>query len=120
MKTFFRNIHLYLSLAAGLVIMICCFTGAVLVFEKELQEALNHDRYYVKKESLHLPIETLITKVKEQYKGAKISSVKVYSNPERSVEIGVSIRDGKDKKIANEGSSKQQTNKAKNQKSDSW
>lgn len=91
MKVFFRNIHLYLSLAAGLVIMTCCFTGAILVFEKELQEAFNHDRYFVKQESLHLSIEKLITNVKQKFPAAKIASVKVYPDPERSVEIGVSI-----------------------------
>lgn len=91
MKVFFRNIHLYLSLAAGLVIMTCCFTGAILVFEKELQEAFNHDRYFVKQESLQLPIEKLINNVKQKFPTAKIASVKVYPNPKRSVEIGVSI-----------------------------
>ena len=44
MKIFFRRIHLYLSLAAGLVILIACLTGAILVFEKEAQMALHRDR----------------------------------------------------------------------------
>lgn len=91
MKVFFRNIHLYLSLAAGLVIMTCCFTGAILVFEKELQEAFNHERYFVKQESLQLPIEKLITSVKQKFPAAKTASVKIYPDPKRSVEIGVSI-----------------------------
>src|SRR5689334_3532291 len=91
MKNFFRNIHLYLSLATGLVIMTCCFTGAILVFEKELQEAFNHSRYYVKQQNLQLPIERLISSVKQKYPTAKIASVKIYPDPERSVEIGLSI-----------------------------
>ena len=91
MKVLFRNIHLYLSLAAGLVIMTCCFTGATLVFEKELQEAFNHERYFVKQESLQFPIEKLIATVKQKYPAAKIASVKIYTDPKRSVEIGVSI-----------------------------
>ncbi|HSU50586.1 MAG TPA: PepSY-associated TM helix domain-containing protein [Segetibacter sp.] len=91
MKRFFRNIHLYLSLAAGLIIMTCCFSGAILVFEKELQEALHHDRYFVKKESLQLPIETIIHNVKAKYPAAKIASVKVYSDPTRSVEVSASL-----------------------------
>ena len=91
MKVFFRNIHLYLSLAAGLVIMTCCFTGAVLVFEKELQEAFNHDRYFVKQENLQLPLEKLVESVKQKFPTAKISSVKIYPDPARSVEVSVSI-----------------------------
>src|SRR5215210_750903 len=93
MKVFFRNIHLYLSLAAGLVIMSCCFTGSILVFEKELQEAFNHDRYFVKQEKIQLPIGQLIGNVKQKYPPVEIASVKIYPNPERSVEIGVSIPD---------------------------
>src|SRR3954463_3357175 len=91
MKVFFRNIHLYLGLAAGLVIMTCCFTGAVLVFEKELQEIFHKDRYFVEQQSARLPIEQLISNVKQQYPKAKIASVKIYPEPTRSVEIGVSM-----------------------------
>ena len=91
MKVFFRTIHLYLGLAAGLVIMTCCFTGAVLVFEKELMEAFNKDRYFVKKQNVHLPVEQLISNVKQKYPAARIASAKLYPNPERSVEIGVSL-----------------------------
>ena len=110
MKVFFRNIHLYLSLAAGLVIMTCCFTGAVLVFEKELQEAFNHNRYFVKKEGLFLPLEQLTSNVKQQYPAAKIASVKIYSNPLRSVEIGVSLPE-KGKK---EGTEREKTSRKSN------
>lgn len=97
MKIFFRNIHLYLSLAAGLVIMVACFTGAVLVFEKELQEAFNHDRYYVEKQQTQLPVEKLVAAVKEKVPGAKISGVKIYTDPTRSVEISISKPQGKNK-----------------------
>src|SRR3990170_4797818 len=96
MKVFFRSIHLYLGLAAGLVIMTCCFTGAVLVFEKELQEAFHHDRYYVKEQNSHLPIQQMISSVKQKYPAAKISSVKIYPDATRSVEIGVSIVEKRD------------------------
>ncbi len=92
MKLSFRNIHLYLSLAAGLVIMTCCFTGAILVFEKELQEAFNRERYFVKQESLQLPIEKLITNVKQRFPAAKIASVKIYPNPNRSRRPGCKQR----------------------------
>jgi uncharacterized iron-regulated membrane protein len=93
MKLFFRNIHLYLSLAAGLVIMSCCFSGAILVFEKELQEGLNKERYFVQERGLHLPLQQLIDNVKEKNPTATIASVKVYPNAARSVEIGLSLAD---------------------------
>jgi uncharacterized iron-regulated membrane protein len=91
MKVFFRNIHLYLSLAAGLVIMTCCFTGAVLVFEKELQEGIHPNRYFVKQEKLQLPIARLLEKVAQKYPAAKVNAVKLYPDPTRTIEVSVSI-----------------------------
>ena len=36
MKRIFRKIHLWLSVPFGIVITLVCFSGAMLVFEKEL------------------------------------------------------------------------------------
>jgi uncharacterized iron-regulated membrane protein len=110
MKVFFRNIHLYLGLAAGLVIMTCCFTGAALVFEKELQEIFHKDRYFVQQQSAHLPLEQLITNVKKQYPEAKIASVKIYPAPSRSVEIGVSMPSKEDGKQPGKRKGRQERN----------
>ena len=91
MKVFFRRIHLYLSLAAGLVILICCLTGAILVFEKDLQMALNKDRYYVDAAGEKLPVTALVKKVKDSFPNAKINAVKLYAKAERSAEINVAF-----------------------------
>jgi uncharacterized iron-regulated membrane protein len=87
MKIFFRRIHLYLSLAAGLVILTACLTGAIMVFEKDLQMALNHHRYYVAREEKKQPFAVLIKNVKDQFPGYKVNSVKVYDDPKRSAEF---------------------------------
>lgn len=100
MKVFFRRIHLYLSLAAGLVILVACLTGAILVFEKEAQMALNKGRYYVKATGLKLPLEQLMAGVKQQYPGAKVGGVKVYEDATRSAELNVTLKkeEGKETK----------------------
>lgn len=49
MKKKFRQIHLWLSVPFGIIISILCLSGAALVFENEITEALNHDFYYVEK-----------------------------------------------------------------------
>lgn len=71
--------------------MTACFTGAVLVFEKELQQAFNQDRYFVKPSGTLLPPEQLISSVKQKAPGAKVSGIKIYADPERTVEIGLSL-----------------------------
>lgn len=87
MKKFFRNIHLYLSLVTGLVIAVVCFTGAVLVFEKEMQMSLYPERYRVTPGAARVPLEQLIAGVRKTVPGAKVTSVKVYDDPSRSVEV---------------------------------
>ena len=91
MKIFFRNIHLYLSLIAGLVIAVVCFTGAVLVFEKELEQQLHPERYFVTPVSTpRLSVEQLVAAVQQQAgPKAKIAGVKVYADPARTVEVSL-------------------------------
>lgn len=91
MKIFFRRIHLYLGLAAGLVILICCLTGAILVFEKDLQMALNKKRYYVEEGSGRIPADQLVEKVKLTYPEAKVTGIKLYTATNRSAEIAATI-----------------------------
>lgn len=92
MKIFFRRIHLYLSLAAGLVIFTCCLTGAILVFEKDIQMALNKNRYYVLPEETKLPLEQLANTAKQNIHQGNINGIKAYTDNARSVEISMSMR----------------------------
>lgn len=98
MKVFFRRIHLYLSLVAGLVIMTCCFTGAVLVFQKELEQMFHKSRYTVKAEGRKLSLDSLVSNVKKAYPKAKVAGIRVYDDAERSAEVSVTIPDKKEKK----------------------
>jgi uncharacterized iron-regulated membrane protein len=104
MKVFFRRIHLYLSLAAGLVILVACLTGAILVFEKEAQMALNKDRYFVEANGQKMALEQMVAGVKQQYPGAKVNGVKVYEDPSRSAELNVTLKSKEEKpKAAGKG-----------------
>jgi uncharacterized iron-regulated membrane protein len=97
MKVFFRRIHLWLSLAAGCVILICCLTAALLVFQKELEQAFHADRYFVAKGTQKLSADKLIDAVKKNNKDVKINSIKIYADHKRSVEIKYFHRTGKAK-----------------------
>jgi uncharacterized iron-regulated membrane protein len=92
MKSFFRTIHLYLSLVSGIFIMMACFTGSILVFEQEIQHALYHDRYFVAQQSaVQLPVETVLDGFKKSYPEAKLSGVKIYADPSRNLEIALTM-----------------------------
>jgi uncharacterized iron-regulated membrane protein len=98
MKVFFRRIHLYLSLAAGIVILIACLTGAILVFEKDLQMAFNNNRYYVEGSGEKLPLSVLVQNVKNKFAGNQVTAVKVYADPSRSAEVNISATQKKEAK----------------------
>lgn len=98
MKVFFRRIHLYLGFAAGLVILICCLTGAILVFEKDLQMAFNKDRYYVEAVGTKLPADSLVSQVKQVFPDAKVNGIKLYEAADRSAEVSVGFPPKKDNK----------------------
>lgn len=89
MKTVFRNIHLYLSLAAGIIIFCSCLTGTILVFEEEIEHALHHNRYYAEPSGARLPVSQLVFNAVKEVPKAKPTSVKVYAEADRTVEIGL-------------------------------
>ncbi|MVN21368.1 PepSY-associated TM helix domain-containing protein [Mucilaginibacter arboris] len=101
MKKFFRSIHLYLSLAAGIFIFCSCLTGTIMVFEEEIEHALHHNRYYVQPEATRLPLSQLVFNTIKEVPKAKLANVKVYTEADRTVEIGLIVpekKGGKDGK----------------------
>lgn len=87
MKIFFRRIHLYLGLVTGVIVMITCLTGAILVYEKELQEWLHPKRYFnSSKVPDTLSADSLIALV-ESATQQQAKSIKLYENPGRNVEV---------------------------------
>ncbi|SDX63638.1 PepSY-associated TM helix domain-containing protein [Hymenobacter psychrophilus] len=92
MKLFFRTIHLYLSLASGFVVAIVCFTGGVLVFEKELEQAWHPERYFVAPPAANAPrqpLSQLTAAAQAARPGARITGLKVYADPTRTVELSL-------------------------------
>lgn len=91
MRKFFKQAHIWFSLPLGIVISIICFTGAVLIFEKEITEAVQRDYYRVEPTSATtLPIEELLSKIEPTLEdGRRITGVTVYDDPERSYKVGI-------------------------------
>ena len=92
MRKIFRNIHLWLSVPFGILITLICFSGAALVFEKEVMELCHRDLYFVKKvEAAPLPMEQLMTKVAATLPDSvSVTGVNVSSDPERAYQVTLS------------------------------
>lgn len=96
MRKVFRKIHLWLSVPLGLIIAIICFTGAILVFEEQVTQLANRHLYYVENPgSQPLPVGTLVEKVESlPTKGASITGVTIYPQPDRSYQVNLSAPKG--------------------------
>ena len=96
MRKAFRKIHLWLSVPLGLIIAIICFTGAILVFEDQITQLANRHLYYVENPgSQPLPVGTLVEKVESlPTKGASITGVTIYPQPDRSYQVNLSAPKG--------------------------
>lgn len=79
MKKLFKQLHLWLSIPFGIVITILCGTGAIMVFEKELQQMSNPSRYYANEvKGEPMPLSQLLPTVKKQLPDTmNISSVTI-------------------------------------------
>lgn len=86
-----RKLHLWLSIPFGIIITIICLSGALLVFEKELNELIYRDRYFVKgvKDS-PLPIIDIVDKVNSQQTGYTVNSIQIPSNVNQNYTVGLS------------------------------
>ena len=92
MRKIFRNIHLWLSVPFGILITLICFSGAALVFEKEVMELCHRELYFVKKvEAAPLPMEQLMTKVAATLADSvSVTGVNISSDPERAYQVTLS------------------------------
>jgi uncharacterized iron-regulated membrane protein len=97
MKVFFRRIHLYLALAAGLVFFVQCLSGTVLIFEEEITHAVHPERYTiaVPASQPRLPLAQLASQFQQANPKSKVLGFKVYADPARTVELA--YRDSKAK-----------------------
>ena len=92
MKKIFRKIHLWLSVPFGLIITLVCFSGAMLVFENEVNEWFRRDLYYVEtvKES-PLPMDKLLEKVATTLPDSvSVTGVSISSDPGRAFQVSLS------------------------------
>ena len=92
MKKIFRKIHLWLSVPFGLIITLVCFSGAMLVFENEVNEWFRRDLYYVEtvKES-PLPMDKLREKGATTLPDSvSVTGVSISSDPGRAYQVSLS------------------------------
>src|SRR5690606_26556259 len=95
-RKLFRDIHLWLGLSSGLIIVAVCLSGTIYVFNTELTEMAAPHLHKVKidKEKLRMPAEAFMDKIKNE-SGGRITSVSIYADPERTYQYITKTKDDK-------------------------
>ncbi|MGN0211327.1 MAG: PepSY-associated TM helix domain-containing protein [Muribaculaceae bacterium] len=91
-KKIFRKIHLWLSVPFGIVLTLICFSGAMLVFEKEITEWCRHDVYFVNEvKGEPMTLDALMEKVAATLPDSvEITGVTVSADADRTLEVTLS------------------------------
>ncbi|MBC8984879.1 PepSY domain-containing protein [Pedobacter sp. N36a] len=94
-RKLFNDVHLWIGLASGIIVILVCLSGTLYVFNTELKEMANPELYKVTAPSgaNPMPIESLIKQVKERT-GGKVVSVKIPADPNRTYQFMVKIKEG--------------------------
>ncbi|MNK14847.1 hypothetical protein D3C87_329780 [compost metagenome] len=102
-RKFFNDIHLWIGLASGIIVILICLSGTLYVFNTELREMASPELYKVKSDNgaKPMPVEELIAKVKA-ITGGKVASVKISADPNRSYQFMVRLRDKEEGKKGSE------------------
>ena len=92
MKRIFRKIHLWLSVPFGIVITLVCFSGAMLVFEKELTRLSGEDIYKVEKtDGSPLSVDSVAAVVARTLpEGVRVTGVTVGGDPVEAYKVNLS------------------------------
>lgn len=88
----FRNIHLWLSVPFGIIITLICFSGAMLIFEPEITQAVRSDVYRVQAVGEQpLPMEELMQTVKAALPDSvSVTGVTVFNEKDRTYQVNLS------------------------------
>lgn len=87
-RKFLNDIHLYAGLISGLIVIAVCFSGTIYVYNTEIRETADSDRYFVEVTGEKKSLDELKSQVEAELEG-EVVSVNVFQAEDRSVQFGV-------------------------------
>ena len=93
MQNSLKKIHLWLSIPVGLIITVICFTGAVMVLDKDIHRWMNPTFYTLtvtEPNPTPMPIDGLVASLSKQLeKPVVIRSISLQNDPQASLQISL-------------------------------
>ncbi len=95
-RKLFNDIHLWLGLGSGLIVIVICFSGTVYVYNTELTEMAAPHLYKANRAAgvERIAPEKLLGKV-QQASGGKVTAVNIPADPGRTYQFNVRTKDDK-------------------------
>lgn len=88
-KRWFGKWHLYLGIIAGAIVAFVGVTGSILVFQDEIDRALNPKLFEVVAQKQKMPVEEIVPLIKKNYPGLKIDYLMLnnFKNPNEAYSV---------------------------------
>lgn len=83
-----NDIHLYAGLISGLIVMAVCLSGTIYVYNTEIRETADSERYFVEAAGERKTLDELKSQIESELNG-EVVSVNVFQSEDRSVQFGV-------------------------------
>jgi uncharacterized iron-regulated membrane protein len=82
-RQFLNDIHLYAGLTCGLIVIAVCLSGTLYVYNTEIREFFDSERYFVEKESKSIPLDVLRATLETQL-GGQVVGFQVFGQEGRT------------------------------------
>ncbi len=87
-RKFLNDIHLYAGLTCGLIVIAVCLSGTIYVYNTEIREWADAERYFVEVEASKRPLDQLKSEL-ETSLSAEVVGVNVFQGENRTVQFQV-------------------------------
>ena len=96
-RQFLNDIHLYAGLTCGLIVIAVCLSGTLYVYNTEIREFFDSERYFVEKESKSIPLDELRATLETQL-GGQVVGFQVFGKEGRTHQFSLK-KTGEEKPI---------------------
>lgn len=87
-RKFLNDIHLYAGLTCGLIVIAVCLSGTIYVYNTEIRETADSERYFVQAKGERKSLDNLKTEIESALNG-EVTGVNVFHDENRSVQFAV-------------------------------
>jgi uncharacterized iron-regulated membrane protein len=86
-RTAFLKLHLWVGLTAAILVLLLAVSGTILVFENEIDRALNPKLLFVPAQPANLPVAELVDRIRKQMPGRVVVNVGLNSRPDLAWQV---------------------------------